>query len=81
MFTQQDVPNLHQGMKYSPASPEIALGNMQQPADANVFRSQTTARGAHELKQMFAGSDIGSIFGGSVHAEALKECWRRKTCP
>lgn len=78
---QPDVPNLHQGIKYSPPSPEIALGNMQQRADANVFRSQTTARRAHALKQMFAGSDIGSIFGECVHAEALRECRWRKTCP
>lgn len=78
---QPDVPNLHQGIKYSLMSLEIALGNMQQRTDATVSRSQTIARWAHALKQMFAGSDIGSIFGECVHADALRARWRRKTCP
>lgn len=47
MFAQPDVPNLHQGIKYSRMSLEIALGNMQQRKDANVFCSQTAARWAH----------------------------------
>lgn len=54
---------------------------MQQRADANVFRSQTATRWAHELEQMFADCDIGSIFGECVHAESLRARWRRITCP
>lgn len=80
MFMLPDAPNLHQGIKYSPLSPETALGNMQRRADANVLCSQTTARRAHALKQMFAGCDIGSILGECAHAEALRERRRRKTC-